>query len=103
MFFLRNEMIVSRNLQKDYDKPTFITRILRNRLTGLTMWSHFTRKPEFKDRERYYCVVSGVEEFRLVSPVYKQNIYSGVLEELAPEETPLDFFSRWNYNKFPLA
>lgn len=39
----------------------------------------------------------------MVSPIYKQNIYSGILEELAPTETPLDFFSRWNYSKFPLA
>lgn len=39
---------------------------------------------EVKDRERYVCLVKGKEEFRIVSPVYKQNIYSGVLEELPP-------------------
>ncbi len=48
------------------------------------------------------CVISGIEEFRLVSPVYKQNIYSGVLEELRPTETPLDFFSNVNETQFPL-
>jgi hypothetical protein len=83
-YFIRNEMIVNKNLQNDYIKPSFITKILRNRLTGVTIWPNFIRKPELKDRERYYCVVDGKEEFRIVSPIYKQNIYSGVLEELAP-------------------
>eukprot|EP00347_Sterkiella_histriomuscorum_P022824 403337013 len=103
LYYVHQEMIVSMALKNDYDRPDFITKILRNRLTGLTVWSQFRRAPEYKERERYYCVVSGIEEFRLVSPVYKQNIYSGILEELNPVETPLDFFARWNYTKFPLA
>ena len=89
-------MIISKNLQNDYIKPTFITKVLRNRLTGITIWKPFIRTPEYKERDRYYCVVSGLEEFRLVSPIYKQNIYSGVLEELDPTETPLDFFNTVN-------
>lgn len=79
-----------------------MTKILRNRMTGITIWSEFTRKAEFKERERYFCVVSGREEFRLVSPVYKQNIYSGVLDELKPEETPVNLFGNYDYGKFPL-
>jgi len=71
MCFIKNEMIVSRNLQMDYEKPTFITKLLRNRMTGLTIWRDFKRQAEFKNRERYFCVVMGIEEFRLVSPVYK--------------------------------
>ncbi len=65
-FYIKNELIVSRSLQNDIVKPSFITKILRNRLTGLTIWPNFVRKPEMKDRERYYCVVQGREEFRLV-------------------------------------
>ena len=80
LFFIRNEMIVSKNLALDYIKPAFIANLVRNRATGLTIWKDFERKPEYKDRERYFCVVSGQESFRLVSPIYKQNIYSGVLE-----------------------
>jgi hypothetical protein len=38
-------------------------------------------------------VIKGIEDFRLVSPVYKQSIYSGVIEELGPSETPIDFFN----------
>lgn len=101
MYYIRNEMIVSKKLQKDYSKPTFISRILRNRLTGLTIWKDFVRKPEYKDRERYICVVDGTEEFRMVSPLYKQNIYSGVYDDLVPIETPVDFFKP-NTTEFPL-
>jgi hypothetical protein len=46
--------------------------------------------------------VKGKEEFRLVSPVYKQNIYSGVLENLSPNETPINFFEEVDLGKFPL-
>lgn len=66
------------------------------------MWSNFVRKPEFKERERYFCVVAGREEFRMVSPIYKQAIYSGVLDEIPPQDTPIDFFGRIDRDKFPL-
>lgn len=55
-----------------------------------------------KDKERYFCVLRGEEEFRFVSPIYKQAIYSGILEELPPTDTPLDFFRPTNSTKFPL-
>jgi hypothetical protein len=38
-------------------------------------------------------VLKGHEEFALVSPIYRQNIYIGALEELDPTETPIDFFN----------
>ena len=101
MHYIKNEMLVSKNLIADYQKPTFISSILRNRITGITIWKNFVRKPEFKDRERYVCVVDGIEEFRLVSPLYKQNIYSGVIEELSPADTPVDFFKP-DYKEYPL-
>jgi len=77
--------------------------VLRNRHTGLTIWEPFNRRPEWKERERYYCLVKGKEEFAIVSPTFKQAIYSGVLDELDPTETPLDFFVRLNEKKYPLT
>ena len=73
-------------------------------MTTLTVQPFYiNRRPEVSERERYYCVVKGEEEFRIVSPVYKQNIYSGVLEELQPNESPIDFFSNdIDTSKFPL-
>ena len=44
----------------------------------------------------------GKEEFRLVSPIYKQNIYDGVFERYGPGESPLNFFDI-NEEKFGLA
>ncbi len=103
MYYLRNEMIVSSALMKDYIKPVFLSKILRTRQIGLTIWAYFYRKPEWKDRERYVCVIEGREEFKLVSPAFKQSIYSGVFDELDPHETPLDFFMGINKKKYPLA
>lgn len=34
----------------------------------------------------------GVEVYRMVSPIYMQNIYVGVFEEVGPNETPLNLF-----------
>ena len=108
-YYIKNELLLSKSLSADFIRPEFISKVLRARHTGLTVWPDFAntngqavRRPEVRDRERYVCVVKGSEEFRLVSPVYKQNIYSGVLEELSPNETPLDFFRQVNETRFPL-
>lgn len=44
----------------------------------------------------------GTEEFRLVSPIYRQNIYVGVSEKLKLYETPVDLFNV-DYDKYPHA
>jgi hypothetical protein len=101
---LKGELLIIKDLLEDVEKPEFIQKILRPRMTTLTVWPYFNgRRPAVSERERYYCVVKGEEEFRIVSPVYKQNIYSGVLEELQPNESPIDFFStNVDSSKFPL-
>ena len=55
-----------------------------------------------KDKERYFCVLRGEEQYKFVSPIYKQAIYSGILEELPPADTPLDFFRPVNTTRYPL-
>ena len=49
------------------------------------------------------CLVEGEEEFKLVSAVFKQNLYSGVYDDLLPSEIPedIDFFNV-NKDKYPL-
>lgn len=101
-FYIKNEMIISKNMHADIIKPDFLAKILRNRHTGFTLWVDFTRKPEYKERERYFCVLNGTEEFRLVSPVHKHEIYSGVLERYPPNETPINFFRPVNTTDYPL-
>jgi hypothetical protein len=39
------------------------------------------------------CVVRGEETFRVVSPVYKQNIYTGVFDEYGQDSSPVDLFN----------
>ena len=47
-------------------------------------------------------MAKGTEQFKLVSPIYRQNIYVGAFEELKKDETPLDFFDV-NYKAYPFA
>jgi len=52
------------------------------------------RKPHFNSHETVVCVLRGSEKFRMVSAIFKQNIYSGIYEDLDPLETPINFFEK---------
>ena len=47
-------------------------------------------------------MLKGHEEFAIVSPIFRQNLYVGALEELDPVDTPLDFFDP-DYRQYPFA
>lgn len=59
---------------------------------GITLWDTFHRHPKFNHKERIICMVSGSERFRLVSAIFKQNMYSGLFDDLDPEWTPINLF-----------
>jgi hypothetical protein len=67
------------------------------------MWPKFERKPVQDDNEVFVCAVDGTEEFRLVSGIFKQNLYSGVYQDLNPRAIPedLNLFDVDEY-KYPL-
>ena len=48
------------------------------------------------------CSVHGSEKFILVSPIFQQNIYVGVYEQLKKNQSPIDFF-HIDHEKFPFA
>ena len=62
-------------------------------------------------KELYICVVKGSEKFRLVSAMYRQNMYAGGRDygELAPTEIPFSLFDfdatggMRDEEKYPLA
>jgi hypothetical protein len=39
-------------------------------------------------------MLEGFETFRMVSAIFKQNMYSGIYEDLDPLETPINLFER---------
>ena len=47
-------------------------------------------------------MAKGNEKFRMVSPIYRQNIYVGAFEELTLDQTPIDFFDP-DYETFPFV
>ena len=70
-FYIKSELLVSKSLTDDIIRPQFLSKVVRPRFTGITVWPSFKgRVPDVRDRERYFCVVKGKEEFRLVSPVF---------------------------------
>jgi hypothetical protein len=52
--------------------------------------------------ERYICVLKGKEQFKLVSPIYRGNIYVGAFDKLKKHETPVNFFDV-DSERFPYA
>lgn len=110
MVHLQN-LFINRNkdMMADIEVPSFIEDILPFQDAYLSYTSSSdnaelkTLSTETK-KETYSCVVRGSEVFRLVSPVYRQNMYSQRRPELKPHESPVDLFQPWhvNFNSFPL-
>ena len=68
-----------------------------------TQWKQFEgRKPTRLNFEWHLCVWQGQEEFKLVSPIYRDNIYVNAYEDQARGFSPLDFFNI-NWSLYPLA
>ena len=81
-------------LTGDYFEPHYIKNYLKSSAIDFTYWGEFTRIAKFNRDERVVCVVSGKERFRLVSSIFKQNMYSGIYEDLNPLDTPINLFER---------
>ena len=58
----------------------------------LTIWENFTRIPKKAFNEELKCVMKGKEQFKLVSPIFRQNIYVGVWDKYSEHFSPLNFF-----------
>ena len=89
-------------------RPDFSLPILQNFLNyqgfGLTIWfREVDREPHLSEKERIVCVVEGMEEFKVVSSVFRQNLYSGVYDDLHPTALPEDItLFKVDAEKYPL-
>lgn len=52
--------------------------------------------PKFNAKERLICMIQGKETVRIVSSIFKHNMYSGVFENLDPIESPVNLFEKIN-------
>jgi hypothetical protein len=43
--------------------------------------------------EAIYCVMLGTEQFRIISPIFRDNLYVGHFENWPAHEAPFSFFS----------
>lgn len=85
-----------------FDPPSLLKDFLRARPSLFTQWQNFQRMPKKLWNENYICVLYGKERFRMVSPIYRENIYVGLYEQLDQDETPVDFFNL-RFDLFPMA
>lgn len=83
---------VNQQLMRDIEVPSYLSAFLRLEKIGFTLWQAFRRKPHFNRKERLVCLLQGEEKFRMVSMAYKQNMYSGIYEDLSPLESPVNLF-----------
>ena len=105
------------NLKKDIELPPFIKNTLK--LLDISIASEHESVNEDLNgyanqvgREIYRCIVTGSQDsggpaakIRLVSPIFKQNMYSGSRVELKPHMSPIDLFHAEedaNLETFPL-
>lgn len=95
MIFLDNALAPMhrmKRLNKDFELPPYIAKFLKMQSIGLTLWDSFKRHPKFNNKERVVCMIHGSERFRLVSAIFKQNMYSGIYDDLDPLWTPINLF-----------
>ena len=90
------------NDEDDFDDEITLAEIFLLEKRTLTYWPHFKRRPKKYDTEQYICVLSGVERFRVVSPIFRENIYVGQFERTPITQTPVDFFE-YSPMQWPLA
>lgn len=84
-------------MNKYYEVPEFISDTLKFNNIYLNFFgesSNYRLKgyAYAVTEETYVCLTTGNEIFRLVSPVFKPNVYSGVREELSSNVSPVDLF-----------
>lgn len=84
-------------LKKYYEVPEFLFDTIKFDDAFLSFLSEDSHEDarEFATQQKmesYFCVTHGEELFRLVSPVFKQNMYSGVREELKSTQSPVNLF-----------
>lgn len=87
---------------KETESTNFLYELLQLRPTLFTQWPNFKRKAKKIQFEQLICVVKGTEKFKLVSPIYRQNIYVGMFENYKDHEVPVDFF-KVDLEKYPFA
>mmetsp|Transcript_10933 Transcript_10933/g.18275 ORF Transcript_10933/g.18275 Transcript_10933/m.18275 type:complete len:127 (-) Transcript_10933:415-795(-) len=90
----------------EYEVPTFLADIIPlssvflsyQRLDSNDIYKGFAKQAYM---ETYTCLTRGDSEvFRIVSPIFKQNMYSGVRVELRPHLSPVDLFHESIYDNF---
>ena len=95
-------MLRAPKLRSDYNFP-WLHKFLGLRTTTLSIWPPVEHKPKQVKGETFMCLLNGEESFRLISSVFKQNLYSGVYDDLPPADIPDDInFFQLNEQKYPL-
>lgn len=79
---------------RDVIVPKYMANFMNLHTSGLTIRSNHPGKAEFNKNEMVVCMVNGAERIRMVSAIYKPNMYSGVFEGIDPIETPVNLFEK---------
>jgi hypothetical protein len=64
------------------DEKILLSELLPLKKRSLSLWEDFDRKSKRSVFEKYICVMKGKERFKVVSPIYRQNIFVGNIEDM---------------------
>jgi len=98
------ESIRGSDLRDDYEFP-YLHEFMRLRSTSLSIWPEEIKHKRARQTqgESFVCLMQGSLDMRMLSPVFAQNIYQGVFEDLNPTELPEDIsLFKMNEEKYPL-
>jgi len=87
-----DDISISLDLAPEVDaKNCPLRQILKKEGEALSIYPvKIKRKPGSEPMERFICVLAGEESLKMLSPVFKQNIYQGVYDYIHPEDIPSD-------------
>lgn len=83
IFFINHSLLRPNDIFEDFETPeyaNFLSLVYIGFSELPKRWED--RQAYYSDEERIVCSVYGREEYALVSPVYTQNMYVGLFEDL---------------------
>jgi len=98
LYYLDDDLLRAPSLRQDYQFP-YLHKFLRLQKTSLSIWPQEAPhlRPRQSKEEQFMCLTSGELEVKLLSPIFSQNMYQGVYEDLPPHEVPEDI-DMWELN-----
>jgi hypothetical protein len=90
-------------LYDDIEKPEFLASLLKPKGLYFKALKDTFRPPYENKYEKYLCSILGESHYKLVPPIYKQNLFHGRVESYGPGEIPFNLFNKNLVKSYPIT